>query len=197
MLQPYYSPETNSYVYFPVPGQKVNGDVVCTILQPKVKNSAYQSKDLKFKMMALLKSMSISELVSISNQSGSNFTIDPIRTKVPEGKVTGIKIHLLKKENLVSKTLQGFLEQLRNTYNTNYILPNYQKISGYFGHDYAIDAIQKYFKYGVVNSFTNQKYIKNCTYIVELEVSSEHKCELGDKLCNRSIRSLYTVMYIE
>ena len=187
MMQPIYQNQNRSGIFFPGIGQKVVNNVVGTILQPKTKDETYSSSDLKQKMMVLLKSMSLSDLLNIQSNSISQFTIDPIKTKIEDAIVTGIKIHRVQNNvSLVDSKLQHVLEEMRNTFIDKYVIDAYTSFSKNFGDDnFTRMAAKKYLIYKDKNPITNRNDIKNCVYLIELEVTSEHKTFIGDKVANR------------
>lgn len=185
LFQPIYQSNENSLIYFPGIGDPVREETVCSTLNPKGHDSNCSSSDLKHKMMMLLKSMNVSDLLNI-NSNTTPFTVEQIKTKVEHGKVTGIKIHKLRTDvTLVDSKLQNILDKLHTTYFNDYIIPGYTKIDNVLGESAAKEVTRKYMAFKDKNPITNRKTFKNCVYLIELEVSAEHKSVMGDKFCNR------------
>lgn len=185
-LQPVYQDYENSFIYFPGIGQKLKDNIVATKLQPKTTDT-YSNSDLKQKMLVLLKSLNLSDLLNVSNKSMSAFTVDQIKTKVDNGSLTGIKVHKLQKDvNLVDAKLQKILEELYKIYSKNHAIEAFNKLSEKFNNNnFAAQVIRKHLIYNDKEPVTNRRDISNCIYLIELEVSSEHESVVGDKLCNR------------
>lgn len=187
MLQPIYH-ENENFKYFPEIGQKVNDNIVAVKLQPKASDSIYNAKDLKQRMMMMLKGMSISDLLNIKSKNISQFIIDPIKTKIDDGIVTGIKVHRLRKKkevSLVEKDLEELIEKLHNAYVDKHLIKSFGDLSEILGEQYATKIFRQHLVYKEDGSFTNRKDLTGCVYLLEIEVSAEHHSVLGDKFCNR------------
>ena len=185
LFQPLYQSDENSLIYFPGVGTHVRENNVCSKLNPKGHDNNASTSDLKHKMMMLLKSMNVSDLLNINSHT-TPFTVEPVKTKVDHGKVTGIKIHKLRTNvTLVDSKLQEMLDNLHSTYFNDYIIPGYSKINNILGENYAKQTTRQFMAFKDKNPITNRKTFKNCVYLIELEVSSEHPSMLGDKFCNR------------
>jgi len=187
ILQQMYADVENSLLYFPDLGQQVKGDIVCTKLQPRLDGNTYTSRDLKARTMVILKSMNISNLLTIGGRAMTAFSQDPIKTKIPKGTVTGIKVHRLKNNvDLVDDRLEKQLKKLHSIYIDNYLLGTYRELQTKVGEKYTQQLTKEHLVYkddpGVIS---NRRDLKNCVWLIELEISQEHKIELGDKLCNR------------
>lgn len=186
MMQPIYRySEQTGISFFPSIGQKVREQVVCTTLQPKTKDIGHSNNDLKQKMMLLLRNMSLSDLFNIQSKAMSSFSIDQIKTKVEDGIVTGIKIHEVEKGvSLVDAQLQSVLKGLHKKYIENAVVNTFYDLTTNFGEDFAKNVTRKHLVYKDNSPITNRKFMKNCAYILEIEISSEHGSVIGDKLAN-------------
>lgn len=186
MMQPIYKySEQSGISYFPSVGQSVKNQVVCTTLQPKIRDINHTSNDLKQKMMILLKNMNISDLINIQSRGLSSFSVDQIKTKVEDGIVSGIKIHEIERNaSLVDAQLQSVLKGLHKKYIEDNVVDIFYDLTTNFGEDFARNVTRKHLVYRDNSPITNRKVLKNCVYILEIEISSEHGSVIGDKLAN-------------
>ena len=184
MMKPLYINDKNSFIYFPNIGQHIKDHLICSKIQPKISDVS-QYNNIKTRMMILLNTMNISDLMNIENKS-SQFDIDEIKTEIKNATLSGFKIHKLKKDSvLIDTKLQETLEQMYLLYANNYIIDLYKELSSKFTDNFTNQVLRKYLMYSE-NDFTlNKKDIKDCTYLIELEITKEAECQIGDKYCNR------------
>lgn len=186
LLQPLYMDVDGSLIYFPNIGQSIKENVVANKIQPKFNSISYNSSDLKNKVLELLKGMNISNLLNIHNNNLSIFSVDPIKSKVDNGKVINIKIHRLQDNvSLIDSKLQQILDTLYKLYCQQDIIPSYQALQTSLNGDYARELVRKYIVYRDKNPITNKKDYNNPVYLIELQLYSEEKSKLGDKFCGR------------
>jgi len=187
MMKPLYSNIENSFVYFPNIGQEINNiDNVCTLIQPKL-NSITQSSNIRTRMLILLNTMNISDLMNLENNT-SQFNIEKVKTKIDGGILSGYKIHKLnKKLKLLDKKLEEKLEEMYNIYINNHVLKAYNDLNNIIIEDLVNKILRKYLVFydDGKKILVDKKELVNCVYLLELEISKEVKSNIGDKFCNR------------
>lgn len=189
LLQPIYEDVDNSYVYFPSVGQKIKDDILCNSLEPKVLDTIHSIKDKKQKMMSLMKSFNVSDLINSRSKNCTQFSIKSIKSKIHDGIISGIKIHHLKRDNsLVDSNLEKVLNKMYQTYIYNFVTPTYETLNNEFGVDFAKYLTKKHLIYTENSNnpnITNRKDLKDATYLIEFEIYNESTSLMGDKFCNR------------
>lgn len=187
LMQKFYSDVENSYLYFPCVGQTLKDDVVSCMIAPKESSTA-NNIDLKNKVQMALKNMSLSSLLSLNVSENSKFTIDKIKSKITNGKITGIKIHRFKKPkeiNMIDKNLQDTLEKIHLKYIT-FISETLNDLGKHFLRPYIELLLKKYYIYTEKSKGTRGEIsLANICYLIELEISKEDITRVGDKLANR------------
>ena len=184
-LQPIYMDAEKSYKYFPGVGGKIKDETVCATLQPK-NDSNYTTNDLKQKTSNLIKSLTLSDLINLQSKKLSAFTLTPIKTRIHNGIVSGLKIHKLNdKADIIDAPLNILLTNLRKIYFEDTLLPSYEKLGNLFGQksEYAGQIIKQHFAY-TDTQFTNKKDLKDAVWVMEIEITGEDSTHLGDKLAN-------------
>jgi hypothetical protein len=187
LLKPMFGENTESFGFFPNIGQKVDSEgVVCCTLTPKTIESLRMGagSNIKNKMLLMLKSMSLSDLFSMSN-SMTTFNIDKIRTKLIDGKISGFKIHkLCESGNMLDKKLQEVLEKLYQVYAENFV-ESFYDLSKKFSEYKAREIIKRHYVYRDKDLVRNKLDLKNIIYLLEFEVTEEKKTTIGDKIANQ------------
>lgn len=188
MLQPIYQNIENSNVYFPNIGQYVKDGTVCLTVHPRMQESIYSSKDMKHQMMVLLKTHNISDLLNLSANNLSRFSVTPQKTKVVDGFVSGIKIHRnpnKKNTQLVCTQLQDKINEIRQQYIYGHVVPAIEELSVELGREYPQHIAQSHLCYLDKNPITNRQDLKDAVFLIEFEISAEKESVIGDKFCNR------------
>jgi DNA-directed RNA polymerase beta subunit len=135
----------------------------------------------------MFNNFTISDLINIQkNQNLSQFSIDQIKPKVKNGILTGIKVHKINKNStLVDSNLQNLLNKLFDSYCENHVIENYNDLMTNFGDNFAKEIMKKHIMYTTDMKATNKKDLKNISYLLEFEITSEDTSHLGDKFANR------------
>jgi DNA-directed RNA polymerase beta subunit len=186
LLQQLYDPSTNHFGFFPNIGEEIKNSLICCTLTPKITdNMKYGAHaNMKNKMMLLLKSMNLSDLLSIQN-SLPNMNVEKIKSKLEHGKVSGIKIHkLMDNVKLLDKRLQTVLDGLYKLY-TNVFIDAYHELETKFMQDVAKDVLRRHYVYKDKDSVRGKLDLKNVAYVLEIEVTDECQSHVGDKFANR------------
>lgn len=186
-MQEFYKDCQNSYIYFPGVGEQIKDDVVCCLVAPRDSANANYS-DLKNKVQMALKSMALSDLLNLRFVGDNKFAIDKIKTKVENGKVSGIKIHRFKKfrtQVMIDQKLENVLDQLYLRYGS-FITKTHGELSKKFNVQYVEYILKKYYLYIDKDKGSRGEIsLNNLSYIIELEITKECGTTLGDKLANR------------
>jgi DNA-directed RNA polymerase beta subunit len=190
ILQQFYPESVNETGgFFPNIGQKLNESIICCGLEPKTSSALHISnpKNIKQKMLQVLKTLSISDLINMNTQSINNFMINKHSTKIEDGHVSGIRIHRLRphseKINMIDNNLQNILENLYTKY-SNHIKDQYNELLPIVTKDMAIDILKKYYIYADDDHIRHKINLKSAVYLLEFEVTSRESTKLGDKLAN-------------
>jgi DNA-directed RNA polymerase beta subunit len=189
LLQQFYQDSKNETGgYFPNVGEKLHENIICCGLEPKTATSLHvsNSKNIKMKMLQVLKTLSLSELVNMNSQSINSFIINRHLTKIEDGRVSGIRIHKLRtKDNIsmIDNNLQTVLEKLYSKYSI-YIKDKYEDLIAIIGKDLTIDILKKHFIYADDDRVRHKVNLKQAVYLLEFEITSKESTRLGDKLAN-------------
>jgi hypothetical protein len=124
----YNSP--GEFIYFPGLGNRIKNNIICQNLVPKSNTINFvNSNDLKNQIKSILKNMSLSDFIGVNKQNIQNFKKEPLRTKINDGIVSGIKIHKFNRtQSLIDKKLQNILEQIYNLY-SDHVVDTYTELS--------------------------------------------------------------------
>jgi len=185
LMQQLYSDYEDSYIYFPNIGQKIRDNTICSMILPRDSSSHH---DLKNKIQMVLKSMSLSDLISMQFAGNGKFSTERIKTKIDDGKVSGIKIHIFKKfgnSTMIDQKLEKILDKLYLRYST-FVVNEHNKMSKQFNSQYVEYLLRKHYVF-VEKSKTSRGEISlnNLCYLIEMEITSEKPTVIGDKLANR------------
>ena len=184
-LQKFYDdPHTGGY--FPNIGQKIHECVICCGLEPKTSTNLHVSnpKNVKQKMLQILKTLSLSDLINMNSQSISNFIVNRSSTKIEEGIISGIKIHRVKQNvNMIDPELQNVLEGFHE-HHKKYVRGVYSRILPELGEDYSRRVIKERYVYADQDKMRHKINLRNAVFLLEFEVTSREKTILGDKLAN-------------
>ena len=186
VLQPLFQNDSDSLHYFPNMGQKLDRDgLICSQIKPNTVSINSSIKDLKNKMMIFFNNLTVSDLINISNDKLNNFSTEEYKSKIENGKVTGIKVHRLNRNKLIDSSLQTCLDQLFESYCSDYIIDNYSKLVKKFGDKFAKQITKTNLLYSDDPKTTNSNIAKNAVYLLEFEIVKEDVSRMGDKFCNR------------
>lgn len=185
LLKPIYQDTIGSLIYFPSIGQKIKEDTICTLVIPKESENLPSGSDvIKNKVQYALKSMTLSQLLSLNSLENTKFAYDKIRTRVLNGTLTGIKIHQLKRNiKMIDTQLQKVLQKLSKIY-SSFILDVYNELFTKLPGSKIGKILEKY--YVLSNAGERGKVdLKNACYIIELEIVKNDSTYYGDKLTNK------------
>lgn len=185
LLQKLYQ---NSLGYFPDIGETIRGETVCASLLPSdVKSKKdLDSKSVKAKVINMLQGMNLSDLINMrtSGQS-SGFSSEQIKSKIENGKITGVKVHRLRKDvKLIDVDLQKSVEKLYNRYG-HFILQTYNDLTTKFNETYAKKVMRNHYVYADRDKIRGPLYLKDVVYLIELEITKDYGASIGDKLSTR------------
>ncbi|HOD62374.1 MAG TPA: hypothetical protein PKG96_09785, partial [Bacilli bacterium] len=187
LMQEFYNDVENSYVYFPSVGQTIKNDIIACVISPR-ESATSNSTDLKNRVQMSLKNMSLSNLLNFRASENPKFLTDRIKSKLINGKITGIKIHRFKKpENIdmIDKKLQDTLEKIYLKY-IAFISETLNDLGKYFHRQYIELLLKKYYIYRDKGKGTKGDIsLTDICYLIELEISKEEHTHIGDKLANR------------
>ncbi len=185
ILIPLYKNTEDSLKYFPNIGQTIKGSCVCSILKPN-NSDLSNTQNLKNKMMLFFKNMSIPDLLNMNSQNSMNIKVEEIKSKIENGKITGINIHRLQKNiNLIDPEFQKCLEKLVMNYCEKHIFTTFHNLNNKFNQDFAKQVIRQNIMYYPDQKTSNKSMMKNAVYLIELEITREDSSQTGDKFCNR------------
>lgn len=186
MFQQFYQAESKTGGYFPNLNQRLHESILCCGLEPKTSTSLHISnpRNVKQKMLQILKSLNLSDLINMNTQSVNNFIINRFVTKIEDGYVSGIRIHKLRKDiKMIDSSLQNVLESLHNEY-SKYIRDRHDQLLPLLGRDFTLELIKKYYLYADDDKMRHKINLRSAVYLIEFEISSREETILGDKLAN-------------
>lgn len=187
LLQQFYTDEKNQTGgYFPNINQRLKDGIVCCSLEPKTSTSLHISnpKNVKQKMLKILKSLSLSDIINMNSQSISNFIVNKHGSKIENGVVTGIRIHKIRTDiKMIDSNLQNILENLYRQYST-FIKDTHEELLPLVGKDLTLDILKKYFIYADGDQVRYKVNLRSAVYLIEFEISDREESKLGDKLAN-------------
>jgi len=186
VFQEFYQIESKTGGYFPNLNQKLHDSILCCGLEPKTSTSLHISnpRNVKQKMLQILKTLNLSDLINMNTQSVNNFIINRYTTKIEDGYVSGIRIHKLRKDiKMIDSNLQHILEQLHNEY-SKYIKEKHDELLPLIGKDLTLELIKKYYLYADDDKMRHKINLRSAVYLLEFEISSKEKTTLGDKMAN-------------
>ena len=186
VFQQFYQSESKTGGFFPNLNQKLHESILCCGLEPKTSTSLHISnpRNVKQKMLQILKTLNLSDLINMNTQSVNNFIINRYVTKIEDGYVSGIRIHKLRKDiKMIDSTLQNVLEQLHGEY-SKYIRDRHDELLPLLGRDLTLELIKKYYLYADDDKMRHRINLRFAVYLLEFEISSREKTTLGDKLAN-------------
>lgn len=185
LLHKIYSNIPNSFDFFPSIGQELKEDVLCSIRIPNrhVNNSNFASKDRNTELLNALKTSNLSDFIS------SYYEYDKgqrIKSKIESGGIlTGLKVHKLKKEELLDLELQNVLDNMYTMYGA-YVSNIYGELYSRFGELYTKKILKRYHVFADKDIIRGNINFKDAIYLLEFEITKESKTFLGDKLTTRS-----------
>jgi len=186
VFQQFYSESSETGGYFPNLGEKLRDNIISCGLEPKTSTSLHISnpRNIKQRMLQILKTLNLSDLINMNSQSISNFVVNRFLTKIEDGHISGIRIHKLRREiNMIDSNLQNVLESLHAKY-SKYIREKHDELLPLIGRDLTLEMIKKYYLYADDDKVRHKINLRSAVYLVEFEVSSREKTILGDKLAN-------------
>lgn len=187
LLQPLFQDDSDSLVYFPNIGQKLDSDgLICSQLKANTDDNT-SIADKKNKMLMLFNSLNISDLINIhKNQNLTQFSVDHFKSKIKSGTLSGIRVHRLNnKTTLIDQKLSKQLSMLFDNYVSNFVIPQFNDLRTELGEEYAKQITKNHIVYHNDTKTTNRDALKNAVYLIEFEVTKETASYDGDKLCNR------------
>lgn len=181
---------TNHLGYFPEIGEKLRGDVICTSLLPdSVKGKKeFDTRSIKTQVLSTLENLSLSDLINM-RVSGwtSGFTTEKIKTNIPHGTITGLKIHQLQRDvKLIDKELQNAVDNLNQRYRL-FVLDLYSDLSKLINAQFAKKVIRQYFLYGDRDKVRKSLNLSDVVYLIELEITKENNAHIGDKMSQECV----------
>ena len=184
----------NQLGYFPEIGDSIIGDTLCASLLPQDFRGRkdFNTNSIKSQVINLLQSMNLSDLINmrISGKTGG-FSTEQVKTSIENGKVTGFKIHKIKKDiKFIDSDLQQSIEHLYNRYNM-YILGLYDDLDKLVNDSFAKRVIRQYYLYADKDKIRKNLTLADAAYVIELEISKEESTNLGDKMSEISAHLKY------
>ena len=162
--------EKSPFKFIPNIGETINDSIIYQQIIPKNKI------DIRF--VKLLKNNRIQDIVDDKLNFKLNFKLVSKLSKINKAKVIDIRVHQLSNRKLLNPSLQTQIERLKTQYYSQIKL-DLTNLESLFGRDYTKYLAVEYYKY------LSGSKDKSLVYIIELTLSGENKCEVGDKLANR------------
>lgn len=176
----------NNIKYFPEIGEHINGEVICSSLLPRNSktNKDMDLKTTRAKVINMLQSMNLSDLINMKISGGRNgFSSEKITSNIENGVLTGFKIHKIKKDvKLIDQELQAVIDKLYTRYNTCVVLNVYNDLNRLVNTDFSRRVIKEHFLYTDRNKIRKNIDLTDAVYILEFEISKEACTHLGDKM---------------
>lgn len=187
LLQKIYQ---NGLGYFPEIGDEIQGDTLCISLLPQSARSKkdFDTRSIKTQVLNTLQNMNLSDLINmrISGQS-TGFTSEKTKVGIPFGKLTGFKIHRLRKDcKLIDRELQQAIDKIYANYNL-FILDIYSDLSKLVNDQFAKKIIRQYFLYGDRDKLRKSVNLNDAIYLLEFEISKESSAHIGDKMSKKCV----------
>ena len=171
--------------YFPEVGEEINGDTLCISLLPQSARSKkeFDTRSIKNQVISTLQTLNLADLINMrANGQSAGFTCDRIKVGIGGGKVSGFKIHRLKKDvKLLNKDLQNSIDKIYNAYNL-YVLDVYSDLNSLINEQFARKIIRQYYLYGDRDRIRKNLNLKEAVYLLEFEISKESHACIGDKM---------------
>lgn len=175
----------NHLGYLPEIGDTLNGDIICSSLLPTSVRAKkdFDTRSIKTQVLKTLENLSISDLINM-RVSGwtSGFSTEKYQTNISHGKVTGFKIHRLRKDiRLIDKELQEAINKLYNRYNL-YVLDVYSDLTRLINEQFAKKIIRQHMLYGDRDKIRKNLNLTDVIYLLEFEISKDNTAHVGDKM---------------
>lgn len=117
----------------------------------------------------------------VTGQS-AGFTCDKTKIDLIGGRVSGFKIHRLKRDvKLIDKELQKSIDKVYNAYNL-YVLDVYSDLNKLLNEQFAKKVIRQYYLYGDRDRVRKNLNLRDVVYLLEFEISKESHACIGDKM---------------
>lgn len=185
LFMPMYEDGDAPLLFFPNIGEKIKDNTVCCIVNPKTDTAFNSPNNIRAAMVNTIKNSSTTNLLNLINSNRNKFSIDKISTKIDDGVVYGIKIHKLKRKiTLLDNRMTNIIDKMWKAY-ANHIYPDIVSVADRCNEEYAKYITKRHFVYERDEQISRNKEFKNAVYILEYTIISDHKCFVGDKLCNR------------
>ena len=176
----------NSIKYFPEIGQMINGEVICSSLLPRNSktNKDMDLKSTRAKVINMLQSMNLSDLINMKISGGRNgFSSEKITSNIENGILTGFRIHRIKKDvKLIDQELQDVIDKLYTRYNTCVVLNVYNDLNRLVNSEFSKKIIKENFLYTDRDKVRKNIDLTDAVYVLEFEISKEACTHLGDKM---------------
>lgn len=175
----------NDLGYFPEFDEEIKGDTLCVSLLPQSVRSKkeFDTKSIKNHVISTLQTLNLADLINmrVAGQS-AGFSCDKVKVGIGGGKVSGFKIHRLKKDvKLLDKDLQSAIDKIYNAYNL-YVLDVYSDLNQLVNEQFAKKIIRQYYLYGDRDRVRKNINLKEAVYLLEFEISKESHACIGDKM---------------
>lgn len=178
----------NGLGYFPEIGDQIQGDTICYSLVPQDSRSKkdFDTRSIKTQVLSALQSMNLSDLINMRiNGQTAGFVCEKIKCGIDNGKVTGFKIHRIRKDvKLIDKKLQETISKLYQSYNY-FILDLYSDLNRLVNAEFAKKIIRQHYIYGDRDKIRKGINLTDAVYLIEFEISKECGTHIGDKLSTR------------
>ncbi len=163
-----YEYPNSKYQFIPEVGQYINGFVAFQYIIPRTNINAKE-------FLTLLNIENLSEIINDPTQ----FKLIPELSKIKNAIVTDIKIHKIKNTNLIDTQLTKYINRIKNDYYQQ-IKTDITNISTTLGKEIIPYITSKFY----VNTNIPPD-MKNCCYLIELQLTGENLTNVGDKMANR------------
>jgi len=167
LYKTYYANTTNSNIYFPTIGQRLNGNILAV-------KAALISNKVSFDTLKLLDPITLTTAIDSDNLK--YYTV-PELTRIKNGTVVDIKVHLINKLKFVDRNLEKVLNDMYCDYGEK-IRDTYTNLESLFNSDFARQVLSRYY-------VMRQRNMKELAYLVEFQIAQEKDLGIGDKISNR------------
>ena len=182
LLQKIYN---NQLKYFPEVGEEICGDTLCISLLPQSVRSKkeFDTKSIKSQVLSTLQTLNLADLINMRVMGHTaGFSCDKVKVGIGGGKVSGLKIHRLKRDiKLLDKNLQNVIDKIHNAYDLR-VLDIYGDLNELINEQFAKKVIRQYYIYGDRDRVRKNINLKEAVYLLEFEISKESHACIGDKM---------------
>jgi len=126
--------------------------------------------------------MNITDFASVIDND-LQFNSKPITSKIKNGRVIDLRIHLLNNKPMIDKTIQQNVIKAYNDYKSKWGNV-FRQLYPLLNREFGTHVISKY--YALTKGLSRSAYnLRDLCYMIEIKIVGENQTSIGDKLANR------------